>query len=148
MILLKFDFWKRDWALGYVSTLIWDSQNIFYFRKILKVLSLLTTPEATRVPSLLYQISSFVLLATNRTCTNICESSNILSPGCLIYCICVKRITICNCICSSSPSCFSASRVRIIGARLIRDFGPYHNVKNRVCCDFIILSENKFRYFK
>ena len=40
-----------------------------------------------------------------------------------------------KCLCSSSPSSrFSASRVRNIGARYIRDFGPCHNVKNQVCC--------------
>ena len=34
------------------------------------------------------------------------------------YCVCVKRITPCNCLCSSSSSCFSASVIRNI-----REFG-------------------------
>ena len=38
------------------------------------------------------------------------------------YFVCVKRITLCNCLCSSSSSRFSASRVRNIGASHIRDF--------------------------
>ena len=32
----KFNFWKGDWALGYVSTQIWDFPNISLFPKILK----------------------------------------------------------------------------------------------------------------
>ena len=39
-------------------------------------------------------------------------------------CVCVKRITLCNCLCSSSSSsCFSGSHVRNIEASHIRDFG-------------------------
>ena len=34
------------------------------------------------------------------------------------YCVCVKRITPCNCLCSSSSSCFSASVIQNI-----REFG-------------------------
>ena len=51
------------------------------------------------------------------------------------FCVCVKRITLCYCLCSSSPSSrFSASRVRSIGARHIWDFGSCHNVQSYVCC--------------
>ena len=32
----KFSFWKGDWALGYVSTQIWNFPNISLFPKILK----------------------------------------------------------------------------------------------------------------
>ena len=51
LLLPKFNFWKGDWALGYVSTQIWDFPNISLFPKIL---SRSATREATRVPSLLY----------------------------------------------------------------------------------------------
>ena len=43
------------------------------------------------------------------------------------YCVCVKRITLGNRV--SSSVCFSASRVRNIGASHIWDFGPCHDVK-------------------
>ena len=36
-------------------------------------------------------------------------------------CVCVKRITLYNCLCSFSSSCFSASRARNIGASHIWD---------------------------
>ena len=42
------------------------------------VLSPWATREATRIPSLLYQISRFVALVVNRTCTKILLSSKIL----------------------------------------------------------------------
>ena len=35
LFLPEFHFWKEDWALGYVSNLIWDFSNIFWFHKIL-----------------------------------------------------------------------------------------------------------------
>ena len=38
-------------------------------------------------------------------------------------CVCVKRITLCNCLYSFSSCCFAASRVRNIGASHIRDLG-------------------------
>ena len=61
----------------------------------------------------------------------------------------MKRITLCNCLCSfSSSSCFSASRVRNIRASHIRDFGPCHYLKSHVCYDFLIPSEKGFGYFK
>ena len=55
-------------------------------------------------------------------------------------------LTLCNC--QSSSCCFSASRVRSIGASYIRDFGPFHNVKSHVWYDFLIPSENGFGHFK
>ena len=39
LLLPKFNFWKGDWALGYVSTQIWDFPNIFLFPKILSLKS-------------------------------------------------------------------------------------------------------------
>ena len=62
------------------------------------------------------------------------------------YCVYVKRIMFSNCLCSSS--CFSSSRVRNIGASYIRDTGPFHNLKSRAFCDFLITSENGFGHFK
>ena len=35
LLLPKFNFWNGDWALGYVSTQIWDFPNISLFPKIL-----------------------------------------------------------------------------------------------------------------
>ena len=31
LLLQKFNFWKRDWALGYISTEIWDFPNVSLF---------------------------------------------------------------------------------------------------------------------
>ena len=62
------------------------------------------------------------------------------------YCVYLKRIMFSNCLCSSS--CFSSSRVRNIGASYIRDTGPFHNLKSRAFCDFLITSENEFGHFK
>ena len=39
LLLLKFNFWNEDWALGYVSTKIWDFPNISLFPKILSLKS-------------------------------------------------------------------------------------------------------------
>ena len=39
LLLPKFNFWKGDWALGYVSTQIWDFSNISLFPKILSLKS-------------------------------------------------------------------------------------------------------------
>ena len=55
-----------------------------------------------------------------------------------LYYVCVKRITLYNCLCSSSLSSspssrFSASRVWNIGASYIWDFGHCHNIKSHVC---------------
>ena len=36
-LLSTFNFWKEDWALGCVSTLIWHFPNISQFRKILRL---------------------------------------------------------------------------------------------------------------
>ena len=58
----------------------------------------------------------------------------------LHFCICLKRKTFRNCLCSSS--CDSARRFRNIGASHIRDFGSCHNVKS------LIPSENGFGHFK
>ena len=33
----------------------------------------------------------------------------------IYFCVCVKRITLCNCLCSSSSCCFPASVIRILG---------------------------------
>ena len=40
LLLPKFNFWKGDWTLGYVSTQIWDFPNISLFPKILSLKSL------------------------------------------------------------------------------------------------------------
>ena len=49
---------------------------------------------------------------------------------------CVKRITLYNCLCSSSPlSHFSASHVQNTGASHIQDFGSFLNMQSHVCCD-------------
>ena len=64
------------------------------------------------------------------------------------YCVCVERITLCNCLCSFSSSCFSASRVRNIGASHILEFRPCHNLKSHVCWDFLTPSWNGFGHFK
>ena len=53
------------------------------------------------------------------------------------YCVCMKGIVFCNYMCFS---CFSASH--------IQDFGPCHDVKSQVCCNFLIPSENRFGHFK
>ena len=37
LLLPKFNFWKGDWTLGYISTQIWDFPNIFLFPKILSL---------------------------------------------------------------------------------------------------------------
>ena len=37
LLLSKFNFWKGDWALDYVSTQIWDFSNICLFPKILSL---------------------------------------------------------------------------------------------------------------
>ena len=39
LLLPKFNFWKGVWALGYVSTQIWDFPNISLFPKILSLKS-------------------------------------------------------------------------------------------------------------
>ena len=51
----------------------------------------------------------------------------------IIFCVCVKRIPLCDCLCSSS-SRFSASRCWNIGAGHIWDFDLCCNVKSHVCC--------------
>ena len=63
---------------------------------------------------------------------------------------CMKRITLCSWLCSSSSpsSRFSASRIRNIGSRGIWDFGTCHNVKSHVCWDFLSPSESGFSHFK
>ena len=40
LLLPKFNFWKEDWALDYVSTIVWDFPNISLFPKILSLKSL------------------------------------------------------------------------------------------------------------
>ena len=35
MLLPKFNFWRGDRTLGYVSTIIWDFPNIFFIPKVL-----------------------------------------------------------------------------------------------------------------
>ena len=50
------------------------------------------------------------------------------------YCVCVKRTTLCNCLCSSPSSRFSANRVRNVGTSHIQDFGACHNVESHVFC--------------
>ena len=66
-----------------------------------------------------------------------------------VYCVGVKHTTLCNYLCSSPSSCFSASRVRNIGPSRILDFGPCHNVKsNLLLHNFLMPSENGFRHFK
>ena len=65
-----------------------------------------------------------------------------------LYYVCVKRITLYNCLCSSSLSSspssrFSASRVWNIGASHIWDFGHCHNVKSHVCCYASSISRQK-----
>ena len=51
----------------------------------------------------------------------------------LHFCVCVKHINFCNCLCSySSSSRFSASLAQNIASH-IRDFGPRYNVKKYVC---------------
>ena len=62
-------------TLGYVSTKIWDFPNISLFRKIL---SLSATREANCIPSLLWYISSYVLLVVNRICTKTLQNSKSL----------------------------------------------------------------------
>ena len=57
--------------------------------------------------------------------------------------VCVKCITLCKCLCSTSSSRFSASRTRNIGASHIWDFGPYHSVKIHVSCYPTSLSRQK-----
>ena len=70
------------------------------------------------------------------------STSASISDYTISFCVCVKRITLCNCLCSSS-SRFSASLVRNIGVSHIRDFGPSHNVKNHLCCYITSKSRQK-----
>ena len=64
----KFSLWKGD----HVSTLIWNFSTISQSLKILSS-SRSATHEATCITSLLYCISSFILLVTNRTCIKILQ---------------------------------------------------------------------------
>ena len=64
----KFSLWKGD----HVSTLIWNFSTISQSLKILSS-SRSATHEATCITSLLYWISSFILLVTNRTCIKILQ---------------------------------------------------------------------------
>ena len=49
---------------------------------------------------------------------------------------------------SKGSLCFSASYVRNIGVSHIRDLGPCHKLKSRICCDFLIPLKNVFGHFK
>ena len=73
----KYNFCIGNWAPGYVSTKSWNFSNVFYFAKIVS-LKLSVAREATRMPSLLYRISSLVLLAVNQTCKKTLQSFKIL----------------------------------------------------------------------
>ena len=46
-------------------------------------------------------------------------------------CVCVKRITLCNCLCSSS-SCFSASLIRNIGEFGAKTYFTHHRTANTI----------------
>ena len=64
VILPKIIFWRRDWPLVCVSTQLWDFLFLSWFPKIY-LLRCSATREETRIPSLLYWISTFILLAIN-----------------------------------------------------------------------------------
>ena len=55
-------------------------QNLRFFQSFL-ISNSSATREATRIPSLLYQISNFVLLVATRTCSKTLQSCKILRPG-------------------------------------------------------------------
>ena len=53
------------------------------------------------------------------------------------YCVCVKRITLCNCLCSSSPSSlspFSARAIRNIGEFVAKSYFTDHQRVNTIHC--------------
>ena len=52
------------------------------------------------------------------------------------YCVCVKRITLCNCLCSSSPSSsrFSASAIWNIGEFGAKSYFTDHQRANTIHC--------------
>ena len=52
-------------------------------------------------------------------------------PQLAYYCVCVKRITLCNCLCSSS-SCFSASAIRNIGELRAKSYFTDHQKANTI----------------
>ena len=54
----------------------------------------------------------------------------------LLYCVCVKRITLCNCLCSSSPSSFPsrafASVIRNVGKFGAKNYFTDHQTANGI----------------
>ena len=104
LLLLKFYFWKGDWALGsglrtlnplnvnftkwsttlkhFVGNLAMNCLSVLdhFVGLVLKGLSRSTTREATRVQSLLYQKSSLALLVVNETYTKMLHYFTILFP--------------------------------------------------------------------
>ena len=48
------------------------------------------------------------------------------------YCVCVERITLCNCLCSSSSSHFSAGVIRNIGEFGATKYFTYHQTANKI----------------
>ena len=58
------------------------------------------------------------------------------------YCVCVKPITLCNCLCSSSSSCFSAS---VIGN--IEEFGAKNHQTTKLLIQYTVL-ETQFPSLK
>ena len=48
----------------------------------------------------------------------------------IAYWVCVKRITLCNCLCSSSSSCFSASLIWNTGEFGAKNYFTDHQTAN------------------
>ena len=58
---------------------------------------------------------------------------NLINSKFNIFCVCMKRITLCNCLCSSSPSShFSASLIRNIGEFGTTNYFTDHLTANKI----------------
>ena len=79
LLLSKFDFWREYWALGCVSTQIWDFSDVSY---VPKILSLKWFRNSWSISQIKFVIADVTLRFTvaNRTCTKSLYSSKILWP--------------------------------------------------------------------
>ena len=106
-------FWLLNWARFNTEINNFGQQNRLFecVNKRYKICSLCIVDGHSLIMSynMRWELQSHVT----------CRSINI------IYCVCVKRITLCNCLCCSSSPCsrFSASLVRNIG-----EFGAKKNI--------------------
>ena len=62
---------------------------------------------------------------------DVCTEESVLPEQ--LFCVCVKRITLCNCLCFSSPSsCDFASVIRNIGKFGAKNYFTDHRTANRI----------------